>query len=796
MTSPLTQRLQTLRSGLRARWLAAGALRLAAEVSGFLVLQFLVDRFLFLPTAARRVVIFGFGALFAWRLVRLVLRPLARGVGTMDMALAVERRHRALSGELASLVEFDARGNDLPADVSPSLLELWRRQIEERAAGLRFDAIFDARLLKRLLSIDAAALLLLGGFSFARATEARIFVARLFGANVDWPRRTHLALDVAGADDSAHFRVERDSDGRATRVLVARGGSLPIVVRATGEVPDEVLLVVHEQGRAGSEEVRMAPREGAPGEFAYRFRNTVRAMELNAEGGDDPGLGPALQVEVLPPPAVEKLVATITPPAYTGRKPVREERAEFSVPSGTRLELEVVTLGDVSEGTLTLHSDPATARLLDRDASDGRLWRASLVAEDSGTINLHLTGKSGFKNLQPLDYPLTVLADRKPMVEIARPGVSDLEATAKGVVPVRLLVDDDYGVTRVELALTRFGASRPHLVALQGEGSERLEELPAAGEPTALDALLDLRDFRLPKAPADAASGAAAPAGSEGDAPVADGETITYVATARDNRRGPDGSAAPNETATPSRRIDVVPESEKLRKLADRQLRVKQSVVAAKKSQEERLAGLKALLAGQGEGAIDAKELTAVEVEQGRVCTSARQIARELCDVSQEFVLNRLDGAPTADRVVAFLVGRLEEARAGPNFDFQPFVQLAAAQAKGDFGPLNQLAILLVMLELGLQASETHSQRALEQLRGARLAGRPEERVALLEGAQSSQQKVVETYALLLQKMEEWEDFQEILDLWQGLVKDQKDINARARAGSAPTPSRDGPGRK
>jgi hypothetical protein len=791
MTSPLTQRLEALRAALRARWLAAGVLRLAAEVAAFLALQFCVDRFLFLPTGARRFVLVVALGLLAWRLFVLVIRPLGKGVRTMDMALAVERRHRGLSGGLASLVEFDARGDQLPPDVSPSLLEMWRRDIEEKGRALSFDAIFDSKLLKRLALVDAAALLLVGGFAVARGTEARIFLERLFGAAVDWPRRTHLSLDVAGAADTAHFRVERDDEGRATRVLVARGGALPIVVRARGEVPDEVRLIVREQGRVGSEEVRMSPREGAPGEFAYRFRNTARAMDLNSEGGDDPGNGPPLQVRVLPPPAVEKLVAVITPPAYTHRAPSREERQEYAVPLGTKLDLEIRTVGDVTEGTLTLHSDPATARPLERDPGEPNLWRASLVAEETGTFNLHLVGKSGFKNLQPLDYPLTVLADRKPALEIARPGVSDLEVTAKGVVPFRLLVDDDYGVTKVELELTRFGAANGRTLALLGEGSARPEATSVAGEPLVLDALLDLRDFRLPKASPEPAPGSAAPLAPEAEAAAADGETIHYVATARDNREDAAGAASPNETASPGRRIDVVAEGEKMRKLADRQLRVKQGVVAAKKSQEERLAGLKALLAGVGDGAIDSKELTAVEIEQGRVCTAARQIARELCDVSQEYVLNRLDGAPTADRVVAFLVGRLEEGKAGPNFDFQPFVRLAAAQAAGEFGQLNQLAVLLVMLDLGLQASETHAQKAREQLLAARLSGRPEERVTLLQGAQDAQQKVIETYALLLQKMEEWEDFQEILDLWRGLVKDQKDINDRSTS-PAPAPVKDG----
>jgi hypothetical protein len=119
----------------------------------------------------------------------------------------------------------------------------------------------------------------------------------------------------------------------------------------------------------------------------------------------------------------------------------------------------------VSEGTLTLHNDPGTTRPLTQDTSDPATWHASLVATETGTFNLHLTAKNGFRNLLPLDFPLTVLADRKPTLDVARPAVSDLEVTPHGVVPFRLLVDDDYGVTKVTLSLPRARASSPRCSA-------------------------------------------------------------------------------------------------------------------------------------------------------------------------------------------------------------------------------------------------------------------------------------------------------------------------------------------
>jgi len=775
---PVTTELESLRARLRGRWIAAGGMRLVAEVAAFLALQFVVDRTLWLPVAARRFVAVVAALLFAWRFAALVARPMRKRVAARDMALAVEKRHPALQGGLASMVEVEA-AQGLPPDCSPALLEQWRADVAKRAAAIEFSSIFDPRLLRRLAAAVVVAALVVGGFVVARPAESRIFLERLAGADVPWPRRTHLTLDVAAANESTHFRVERDSDGRARRVVVARGASLPIVARVGGAAPDEVLLLVREEGRNGADEIRMAPREGADGEWSYRFRNALRPMELTAAGGDDPGQGEPLEVAVVPPPMAERLVATITPPAYTGRPALREERHEFAVPAGTRLDLELFTGGDVAEAGLTLHSDPGTAQPLAADEKTPGLWRATVVAEDSGTINFHLVGKSGFKNLHPIDFPLTVLSDRKPSLELARPAVSDLEATARAVIPFRLLVEDDYGVTRVELVLARGEEPGEGRIVLQGEGSDQPAPLPAAGEPHLLDTLLDLRELKLAK--------------GDALAPMAEGDTISYFAEVQDNRESPAGTAARNTTVSPKRRIDVVPDSEKVRKLADRQQRVKGAIAAAKKSQEERAAGLDALLGAQGDGAIETKELTSLEVEQGRVGASARQATRDLCDIVGEFTLNRLDPAPSAERAVVFLVARLGEGRAGPNYDFTPYVRLAAAQAAGEFGELQQLGNLVTMVDLALQASEKHAARALEQLRGARLTLGGEGRLAQLKEARLAQQKVIETWTLLLQKMEEWEDFTEILDLWTGLVEDQKEINERVRGGTAaPPPPREG----
>jgi hypothetical protein len=85
------------------------------------------------------------------------------------------------------------------------------------------------------------------------------------------------------------------------------------------------------------------------------------------------------------------------------------------------------------------------------------------------------------------------------------------------------------------------------------------------------------------------------------------------------------------------------------------------------------------------------------------------------------------------------------------------------------------------MLGLALQASETHAAASVAALQDARVTSREQERPALLQASARAQQDLIDTYDLLLTKMQEWEDFQEILELWRGLLEDQRQINRRYR---------------
>jgi hypothetical protein len=757
----MIQRLRGLRIRLRRFYLLAGCLRLSLEIMAYLICAYALDRLLLLPSTVRLVLLLLASVALLLRVRSLLLYPLRRPIRVEDMALAVERKHRSLQGKLASAVELARVVENPPADVSPSLLEQWLADIESVVNRVEIGAIFKLRRLKQWAMVNVGLLLVIGGFSAAQATEADVFLRRLVGMSAEWPRRTHLSLTIP--EDSAHYRVEKDETGRVHRVLIARGASLPVLVHAVGVVPGEVFLNVSESRLGRAEQVRMLPREGEHGLFAYRFRNVVKDLRLQPMGGDDPGTSLTVGIEVQAPPTVDRLVATMTPPPYTGLPTVREERQDFQLPIGTQLGLEIYTAGDTHSGTITFHSDPATAQDLDAHPEDPVQLLYSFPITESGTFNLHLAGASGFRNLVALDYRITAVPDRPPTIELARPGVSNLEVTTRGVVPFQVLVDDDYGLTLVELLVSRFGEERESPLELfRRDGRQE----PGSGEPVELQHALDFLTFRMDR---------------EGElAAMSEGETLVYAVAAQDNRTEKYGEVAAGQAKTALRRVDLVSDAEKIRKLSDRQLRLKQAVRTLKRTQEEKLAELEAFLGGGSDEVepADSREMAALEIDEDRISSRARQRTKEFSELVEEYLLNRLDPSPSSERALNFYLKRTQT-RLTRRFDPSAYRELVQAHVDGQFGELDFLGNLFEMLSLALQASEVHTKAAVDALRQARLSEESSTVPTLFEAALQAERAVIDTYALLLEKMEEWEDFQEILELWRGLVLDQEDINRR-----------------
>ncbi len=756
---PRTLRAELERLGGRIRSLAVlyGVVEVVGLAAASLAVLFLLDRWLSLPAGVRllflAILVVGLGALA----YRKILRPLRRRLTAEDAAVAVERRFEEFDGRLLSTLELEGDALASDRNVSVDLVERLREETARIVDGVSFRGIFELRHLRRI-ALGAAVMLAIDvGYGALRPDLAGIFLARLVGGDVRWPQRIFLQVEFPGAAEN--FTVARDADGRPTGVRIARGASLPVTVRARGEAPRFVELRTEaESGRSGS--LQLTPTAG--GEWVGRFRNVREGFVFHAHDGDPNDDGREIPVEVFTPPGVASITSELTFPAYTGLARRREDRGDVEAPVGTSVRLEIATSGAVAAGRIEFDDDAPPVALTPVEASAG-VWSGGFEVVESLSYTVHLEAENGFRNLDPVTYAVIAVKDRAPTVRVLEPARAHVEVTAEGIVPFRVVVDDDYGIGAVDLAMNAFGVEATRATDLRDdvgpEASERRR--------------IVYSHLDLPATTFEHEDGARVPQV---------GDSYTYALRVTDNRASADG---PNETAVEDRRVDVVSQNEKMRLLTERQIRMKDEVQQLRELQAEKVERLAQILtdyeATEGDVSPEADELAAAEIGQAQITNRATRLCRDFTDVYEDYLLNRIDRTAAAERLIPLLLERKRGSSQIDGFDFGVYRPIVEAYRSGTYGKLDVLGRLLEMVSCILDVAELHSPQAGVAVGDARLEVDPTERPEGIRRAIEHQKAVLLQLDALLERMDEWEDFQEILTLFRDLLEDQRDLNSRTR---------------
>src|SRR6185503_12874785 len=146
---------------------------------------------------------------------------------------------------------------------------------------------------------------------------------------------------------------------------------------------------------------------------------------------------------------------------------------------------------------------------------DGNWSRGTIELTKAGTYRIH--AKVG-DELVPLtdEYPITIIDDQKPTIEIAKPG-RDWQASSIEEVPVRVRAKDDFRVANVELKYSVNGGEwKTKPLTSQG---------PTQGKEVNQNALMRLEEM------GDVQAAVAA------DSHLTPGDIVTYYAVAKDRKQ-------------------------------------------------------------------------------------------------------------------------------------------------------------------------------------------------------------------------------------------------------------------
>ncbi len=752
------ERLRALSGALtRLVWVHGLSTALGAAALWMLV-TFGLDFWLHVPLAVRLLHLAVLIALLGWLGWRELVRPLRRRPGRAGLAVLYERAQPELRQLVVSAVELGREGAS-GADLE-SRETIWR-SAEAQAATLDPRRALDARAPRQRLALGALACALLGT-SFALAPDAaRIYLERLLGGSTPWPQRTHLSIEVPSSDP-AHPQVLAQEQGRI-RVRLPKGSDLPVLVRARGTIPEEITLHLSKGGELVV---------GSSGGDSFRtfLRALTEDVVVHASGGDDDDLEPELDVQVLEPPDVLGIAVSVEPPAYS-KLPARTVfEPEVEVLAGSKLHVALQTRpadvhGSVQllpeDRTLELAPQPFPAREAGAAPANGLGFE--LDALRSLRYRVLLTDANGLSNPEPGLYAITVVADRPPEVEMLAPARGEVDTVAAGWVPLRLRVEDDFGLSRLSWSASPAGAAEEaaeHELTWRELAPEELRDETAKSSRARLHAFARARLSVVDLA---------------GAGNVVEGAQYRLLVRALD-----DCQPAPHEGRSFPIQVRVVSSDEFLRRVQDRLNRAQLSTRALAELAREKTRAARDLVALFSSDAPElkdgARETAALTTGLRRVQGDSRALSRELVGLVESVLYARIDERSQA--ALDAIDQRLSESTAR-GFDPAPWRELASARRRGEIAAGTLAAKLVEIAGLALEVSEDDARAAAE---GAQKAQESDSVASMHTGlARAAEQEAAALAKIehLSELLAEWDNFQSVLNLTRDILGGQKSLNER-----------------
>jgi len=606
----VTERLRAVAFRLRGYVLLEGV----AWVIGFLfaaaVIQFALDYgtrgLRWSMRAALLAMILG-GAV--WILWRRIISPLRVRVGLVETASLIERRFPELSSVLLSAVRFSMGDVGVAETCSPVLVASVVSSAGPRVRSLDFNSVLDPRRSQRAAFAAAGALVVILVATVAKPEVARLWFARsVLLQEVDWPRRTHLIVDLPHGE-----------------LVGARGDDLTVQAYADGVQPREVEIVFTTiSGERGRETMVTVGSEGAY-HYRYTFKNAQEDFVFHLEGGDDETRD--FSARLLERPRVEWSQLGVVPPAYTQLETFTlhdGERAAQVLP-GSEVTFAIATNKPVAQATLM-----AGNKSIARAAQEGDRRVVAISPRDTQTYHFALVDEFGLEDKQPVRFAVRVIKDEPPRVRMKLPGVGEM-ITPEAILPIELEFADTYGLASAEVV---FQVSRED----------------------AREGLIPLPTFRTSLITFSASL--TWPLSSEAVPP---GDRLTLFSRATDF----DDVSGPNSADSPPISARVVTRDELLAELARREQEFRmdfERLIDAQEQLRSRLLTLIGLSSSEGGSEQFAATIATLERRQRSIAGSVNVVRQQVEQVLTEHRINQLASQTVEERLglgIAEPLGRL-----------------------------------------------------------------------------------------------------------------------------------------
>jgi len=784
-----TPLLKNLRKQIRRRFLLHGLGWFTTALLGLLLVDYVLDRALDLPSPVRIVLLIGIITYLAFGFRRRILYPIRRKLTWTDLALLVERQRPDLHQAFITAVEYAGPQPHPLRGVSASMLRKVVQRAEKQIQGFQPSTVFRSDRTRRvwgLASVFIFAFLLAG---FQDGAGLLIWSKRLLGSSISYPRRTFISLQIPKSSGNYELQIPKDSQ-KPIHIRLARGSDLPVLAHIKGVVPETVYLEF-QTNRGAFESLPMDARGN--NRFRKVFRHILEPFQARAVGGD------ALptrffEVEVLEPPVASDLRVQTIPPAYTGLPSRLTQGGLVQALPGSKVQVFFHCAQALKTGSLEIEEagrtipiqkldpkqesliwprnlNPEDSRKEARGKAKAKSWSATFVMpEHPDRYRLHLVAVNGLKERDRESHSLIPKPDQRPTIRLYSPGAALSSMIPGSQFPLRLFCEDDFGLTKIEIsAILGNGAKGVPTILWKSSGlwesSGVMDPSKHSPSPKKEFSLLRLNtpSSYLKKA----------------ERKPREGDRIVFKIKAWDDRR-----PNPQISEKTDFRIDLVDREELLRRLQSRLREVRRKVEKARKIQFEEKIKLEHLLSSLGKGEDPgtsnwSQGIGASEIGQERIQAFLLRIRQTFAEVTEAHLLNGLDTSPSIPTVIEMYKDYYTQFPKAPSTDPGFHRRLAKARQNATLGPLELLGKLSDMFQISesiLIRSNQPCRKALSLAQGEISSSRMREE---LKKAQTFQSQIIEGLDKLLSLLEDWNDYQDLVRMTRRLRDAQRDLLER-----------------
>lgn len=446
LPQPILDKLQSMIRRIRRLLFLRGLFATLAVALACLLVIMAIDATLtlFSPAARWALSIAGLVVTLvaAWWFL---FRPLSKKVTLTRMARILEIRHPELQERISTAVEL--LSSDDPDSIKGS---------EELIRAVVDSAVDDVGTVDPNSEFRSAR-----GKKFVAA--AGVFAGIILLTLMIWPRQSWTLMARAMAPFLDIGNAYADSlviDPGDIRI--AKGDSLTISMTVNHKrLRRAELRTLLPDGTDSVERMNLINEdEDGTKRFALTFPQVEDNFQYRIRAGS--ALSRYFIVEAIDPPAIDELKIRYDYPDYTSleTKETATETGEVRAVAHTRVRI-----------TATVNKVAQTSKLILNEATDlgapevngnSLTWETELLAGMNGNWHLELTDLDGFAN-EPVSYPLEVLPDKSPIVQITLPTMRELRLRPTERLSIDADIVEDFGFLDAALIITPDGATEPIL---------------------------------------------------------------------------------------------------------------------------------------------------------------------------------------------------------------------------------------------------------------------------------------------------------------------------------------------